>query len=590
MPDGRGGDVLTSPLRPADEAKAEKAAPVVSHRPVREDHAVTVRRPVRVIVRQRRVVAALGTVSVLSGVVATAANVVVAWAVAGLAVALMVGYVAIVASIRRAAVEREMTLAFGTSPGPVVDGWDAFGRDLALTADGGEEPILEATAERGTVAKFVLASMLGWLLTPVVAVIRLACGDLSDLRRRGVLDRLVRAQQYGRSRSLQVLTVSVAATAGVTGVTMAASPALAGANPPPASATLPASSVAVSASSYTVRAGDTLTAIAQQYGVSVPLLASANGIANANRITTGQVLTVNLPPYTVRSGDTLSAIALRYGRSVASLATANGIADANAITVGQVLHVGGGTLPAAAQPQAAPVAKPTVASVPAAPVAVAPVVSATPAAPPLIGSGTYTVQAGDNLGAIAAKFDTWTASLVAANHLASANSIVVGQVLQVGGQGANAPKPAPVVAPPAAPAAPVSVTPVVATAPAPAPAPAPVRSASGAALAVQTALAQVGKPYVYGAAGPSSFDCSGLVMYAWEAAGVSLPHYSGAQYSAMTHVSMSALQPGDVVFFADPGQHEAMYIGNGQIVEAPYTGADVRVVPMYSQFVLAGRP
>ena len=99
----------------------------------------------------------------------------------------------------------------------------------------------------------------------------------------------------------------------------------------------------------------------------------------------------------------------------------------------------------------------------------------TPAAPALVGSGTYTVQAGDNLGAIAAKFDTWTASLVAANHLASANSIVVGQVLQVGGQGANAPKPAPVAAPAPAPA----------HAPAPAPAPpAPVASppAAGSSL------------------------------------------------------------------------------------------------------------
>lgn len=552
---------------------------------------MTVRGPVRVIVRQRRVVATLATVSVLSGLVATIASVPAIWALAGLAVALMAGYLAIVASIRRAAVEREMTLAFGTSSGPTVDGWDAFARDLAVAADRNEEPVLEATAERGTVAKFVLASMLGWLLTPVVAVIRLACGDLSDLRRRGVLDRLVRAQQYGRSRSLQVLTVSVAATAGVTGVTMMAGPSLAGATPVPASAKLSSSSLAVTASSYSVRAGDTLSAIAQQYGVAVSMLASANGITDADHISTGQVLTVNLPPYTVRSGDTLSAIAQRYGRSVAAVASTNGIADANAITVGQVLHVGGGTLPAAAHLQASPArsARPTVASVPAARVSVAPVVAATPSAPPLVGSGTYNVRAGDNLGAIAAKFSTWTASLVAANHLASANAISIGQVLQVGGQGANAPKPAPV-ATPAAPAAPARVTPVVATAPAPAPAPATVRSASGAALAVQTALAQVGKPYVYGAAGPSSFDCSGLVMYAWAAAGKSLPHFSGAQYGDMTHVSMSALQPGDVVFFADPGQHEAMYIGGGKIVEAPYTGANVRVESMYSQFVLAGRP
>ncbi|MDQ2729796.1 MAG: LysM peptidoglycan-binding domain-containing protein, partial [Actinomycetota bacterium] len=398
---------------------------------------------------------ALATVSVVSGLVATMAGVVGAWALAGLAVVLMAGYLAIVSHIRHAAVEREMTLAFGTSARPVVDGWDAFARDLAVTAERGEEPVLEATAERGTVAKFVLASLLGWLLTPVVAVIRLACGDLSDLRRRGVLDRLVRAQQYGRSRSLQVLTVSVAATAGVTGVTMAASPSLAVANPVPASAKVSASSLAVTASSYTVRAGDTLSAVAQQYGMAVSMLASANGIANADHVSTGQVLTVNLPPYSVRSGDTLTAIAVRYGRSVAALASTNGIADANAITVGQVLHVGGGTLPAAAQPQASPppATKSTAASVPAA--RVAPVVAATPSAPPLVGSGTYTVQTGDNLGAIAAKFNTWTASLVATNHLTSANAISMGQVLQVGGQGANTPTPT----------APARAVPVVAATP-----------------------------------------------------------------------------------------------------------------------------
>ncbi len=119
---------------------------------------------------------------------------------------------------------------------------------------------------------------------------------------------------------------------------------------------------------------------------------------------------------------------------------------------------------------------------------------------------------------------------------------------------------------------------------------APVPSGSGGGAAVSAALSRVGDPYVYGAAGPSTFDCSGLTMWAWNHAGVSLPHYSGAQYDATTHIPMSQLQPGDLVFFANPGEHEAMYIGGGQIVEAPYTGANVRVEPLYSQFVLASRP
>ncbi|MDQ6782708.1 MAG: LysM peptidoglycan-binding domain-containing protein, partial [Actinomycetota bacterium] len=254
------------------------------------------------------------------------------------------------------------------------------------------------------------------------------------------------------------------------------------------------------ASSYTVRAGDTLSAIGFNYGASVSSLASANGIANPDHIVTGQVLKVQLPPYTVRSGDTLSAVGQRFGQSIAGLASANSIADPDLILVGQVLHVGGGVLPPAAQPQAAaPPAKaapapapapaaqarraaPVAQARPAAPVVAAPPAPATPAAPALVGSGTYTVRAGDTLGAIAATFHAWTASLVAANHLPGADAISVGQVLQVGGQGANAPKPA-------AAAAPTPAVAVAAPAPAPAPAapvasspPPPTSSAGGQSL------------------------------------------------------------------------------------------------------------
>jgi len=112
---------------------------------------------------------------------------------------------------------------------------------------------------------------------------------------------------------------------------------------------------------------------------------------------------------------------------------------------------------------------------------------------------------------------------------------------------------------------------------------------SGAAGAVAAAESRVGDPYVWGAAGPDSFDCSGLVMWSYAQVGISLPHFSGAQYADTTHISMSDLEPGDLVFPADPGQHVAMYVGNGMIVQAPYTGADVQVVPLSSFFVLASR-
>jgi cell wall-associated NlpC family hydrolase len=116
--------------------------------------------------------------------------------------------------------------------------------------------------------------------------------------------------------------------------------------------------------------------------------------------------------------------------------------------------------------------------------------------------------------------------------------------------------------------------------------------ASGrAAVAVHFAMAQTGKPYVYGAAGPSSYDCSGLTMAAWGAAGVGLPHSSSAQYGYGTHISPSQLQPGDLVFYYSPISHVGMYIGNGMIVNAENPSAGIRVAPIYSMpFVGAVRP
>src|SRR5207237_7352211 len=100
-------------------------------------------------------------------------------------------------------------------------------------------------------------------------------------------------------------------------------------------------------------------------------------------------------------------------------------------------------------------------------------------------------------------------------------------------------------------------------------------------VAVQTALAQIGDPYVYGAAGPDAFDCSGLTMYSWAAAGVSLPHASSAQPSSGTPASLSDLTPGDLIFYYSPISHVGMYIGHGQIVHAPHTGTVVQITSMY---------
>jgi peptidoglycan DL-endopeptidase CwlO len=129
------------------------------------------------------------------------------------------------------------------------------------------------------------------------------------------------------------------------------------------------------------------------------------------------------------------------------------------------------------------------------------------------------------------------------------------------------------------------------TAPSPLTGGAPARTGSGGEAAVAAAKTRLGDPYVWGAAGPTTFDCSGLTMWAWAHAGASLPHFSGAQYVSIAHISMTDLQPGDLVFPANPGDHVAMYIGGGQVIAAPHSGAVVEIEPMYIGFyVLAGRP
>jgi cell wall-associated NlpC family hydrolase len=104
----------------------------------------------------------------------------------------------------------------------------------------------------------------------------------------------------------------------------------------------------------------------------------------------------------------------------------------------------------------------------------------------------------------------------------------------------------------------------------------PVPSGSGNAGAVSAALSQLGTPYVWGGAAPGGFDCSGLVSWAYAQIGKSVPHYTGAIWSAFPQVSSSDLQPGDLVFF-NGGEHVGMYIGGGQFVHAPHTGDVVRV-------------
>lgn len=294
--------------------------------------------------------------------------------------------------------------------------------------------------------------------------------------------------------------------------------------------------IAVSAATTaSVTAAGTVAVFGGAGVASAASLTASAAIPAGSSLASGAPLVAAVPQTTYRvvSGDTLSGIAARFGTTVAVLTSANRISNPDLIYAGQVISVPGGSAPAATA-----------------------------------GGGTYTVVAGDTLGRIAARFGTTTGALAATNGIANPNLIYVGQVLKVGGGTANtnatlasAPRPDP----------------------APAQAPAPVVSSAGQ-VAAQEALAQVGKPYQWAGSGPNAFDCSGLVMYSWAHAGVSLPHYSVAQYQDSARIGESELRPGDLVFYnngsgAQPG-HVTIYVGNGQVVTADSPGTYVRVVPL----------
>ena len=111
--------------------------------------------------------------------------------------------------------------------------------------------------------------------------------------------------------------------------------------------------------------------------------------------------------------------------------------------------------------------------------------------------------------------------------------------------------------------------------------------ATGAAeRAVNFAMAQMGKPYVWGAVGPSSYDCSGLTSTAWAAAGHPIPRTSQAQWQGLRHVSLASAQPGDLIIYFNDATHVGMYIGQGRIVHAPRPGRSVTVAPAASMPIL----
>lgn len=111
----------------------------------------------------------------------------------------------------------------------------------------------------------------------------------------------------------------------------------------------------------------------------------------------------------------------------------------------------------------------------------------------------------------------------------------------------------------------------------------PTPQLTGDSIGVQAlkwALSRIGDPYVWGAAGPDEFDCSGLVMWSYAHVGISLEHFTGDQWNEGEHIPRSELEPGDLLFFFTDESHVGLYIGNGLMVDAPTQGQDVQIQPI----------
>lgn len=314
-------------------------------------------------------------------------------------------------------------------------------------------------------------------------------------------------------------------------------------------------------SKYTVVNGDYLAGIALKLNVTLRDLLQANSLTTTSLIVPGMQLTVptkgtaakptvakapttsGSATYTVANGDYLSGIAQKLKVSTRELLRANGLTLNSLIWPGMQLKVpAGGVLPAAP----------------------APTTTTTPSKSSNSPStATYTVVNGDFLSGIAQKLGVKLGSLLAVNQMTANSLIYPGMQLKVPA-GAKVPT---------TPAAPGSTS---TTAPSPS-------TPAGVATVLAFARAQLGKPYKFNTAGPTTYDCSGLTLAAFDSIGITLPHYSGAQMAFGTVIDWTteAIRPGDLVFLESaPGTGVVNHVGIATSattwIQAPRTGDVVR--------------
>ena len=317
---------------------------------------------------------------------------------------------------------------------------------------------------------------------------------------------------------------------------------------------------ATSGLTYVVARNDSLSTIASKAKVKFNDLLAVNGFKATSVILPGQV--IKLPDsavvnaasatstpvaaapsvasgstYTVVKNDSLGGIALKAKVSLSSFLAVNGFKKTSVIVPGQIVKLPKGAVINAASATSTPVA----------------------AAPSVASGSTYTVVKNDSLGGIALKAKVSLSSFLAVNGFKKTSVIVPGQIVKL-------PKGAKVIA---------KFTPATA---------APSAPHSRLQVVLDFAKAQIGKPYEFGKAGPTSYDCSGLTLKAFAQVKVSLPHQSFLQSRLGTAVDWksSAIQAGDLVFtFSSVNMSQISHVGiaisSTQWIEAPYTGGVVRI-------------